>query len=288
MKPPVVYLNGKFVKLENARVSVLDRGFAYGDGLFETMRAYEGTVLRLDLHLERLLRGAKSIYLKLPLDRSELAETVRETRRINGIPNASIRLTITRGVALPGLAINPSATPTIIVYVQPVQPLPRRYYRKGVEVSLFPDSACKIGALPEQIKSCNYLSAILIREMAAANGAFEGILLDGKNRVTEGTVSNIFAVKGGVITTPKPDRYVLPGVTRRIVLDIAKAAGLPTVEKTLKPHDIYRADEVFLTNTGIEILPVTKADGKKIGTGIPGGTTRLLHKYFLKMLEGLS
>ncbi|MFQ5672995.1 MAG: aminotransferase class IV [Nitrospinales bacterium] len=282
---PIVYLNGKFVALKNARVSILDRGFTHGDGLFETMRAYGGRVFRLDLHLQRLFRSAKSIYLPIPLTQAELASAIEKTIRKNRCPEAYVRLTVTRGNHRPGLSINSSVPATVVVYAQPLTPTPRKLYRRGVSIALFPATATRTGGLQTQVKSCNYLSQILIREMAARQNAYEGILLDGKNRITEGAACNIFVVRDGVIKTPRISPSILPGITRRTVLDIAREQRLPCFERILKRDDVYRADEVFLTNSMIEILPVTQADGRHLGNGKPGAITRRLHAAYLKMIE---
>lgn len=281
----LVFLNGFFVDSENARVSVLDRGFCYGDGLFETMRSYNGRIFRLDLHVERLYRSAPLIYLDLPVTRKELTAIVRETLRTNGIQDAIVRLTLTRGESAGGLRINPNAPPTLVVSVRPRDPLPSQMYKDGVNICLISSSAGKIAGLTPQVKSGNYLSRILLREMAAANECQEAILLDEHDRITDGTTSNIFIVRGKVLLTPQINEYVLPGITRHVVLDIARNMNIPYREENLKKEDVYSADEVFLTNTGIEILPVHQADSHVIGDGKPGPLTQLLYQEFLKIVE---
>lgn len=281
----LVFLNGFFVDSENARVSVLDRGFCYGDGLFETMRSYNGRIFRLDLHVERLYRSAPLIYLDLPVTRKELTAIVRETLRTNGIQDAIVRLTLTRGESSGGLRINPKAPPTLVVSVRPVDPLPGQMYKDGVNICLISSSASKIPGLTPQVKSGNYLSRILLREMAATNKCQEAILLDEHDRITDGTTSNIFIVRDKVLLTPQINEYVLPGITRHVVLDIARNMNIPCREQTLTKDDVYSADEVFLTNTGIEILPVQQADNHVIGDGKPGPLTQSLHCGFLKIVE---
>ena len=282
---PIVYLNGKFVALKNARVSVLDRGFTHGDGLFETMRAYGGKVFRLDLHLQRLVRSAKSIDLPMPLPQVELAAAIEKTIRKNRCPEAYVRLTVTRGTHRPGLSMDSSVPATLAIYAEPLTPTPQKLYRRGVSIALFPATATRTGGLQTQVKSCNYLSQIIVRDMAARQNAYEGILLDGKNRVAEGAACNIFLVRDGIVKTPRLSSFVLPGITRQTVLDIAREQGLPCFERILKRDDLYRADEVFLTNSMIEILPVTQADNRKVGNGKPGAITRRLHAAYLKMIE---
>ncbi len=280
----LVFLNGFFVESENARVSVLDRGFCYGDGLFETMRSYHGKIFRLDLHVERLYRSAPLIYLDLPVTRKELIAIARETLRTNGIPDAIVRLTLTRGESAGGLRINPNAPPTLVVNVRPIDPLPSHMYEEGVNI-LISRGASKIPGLSPQVKSGNYLSRILLREMAAISKCQEAILLDEDGRITDGTTSNIFIVRDKVLFTPQINEYVLPGITRHVVLDIARNRNIPYSEQILTKEDVYLADEVFLTNTGIEILPVHQADNHVIGDGKPGPLTQLLYREFLKIVE---
>lgn len=281
----LVFLNGFFVASENARVSIFDRGFCYGDGLFETMRAYKGKVFRLDLHLDRLYQSAPLIYLDLPLTRREMGVIVRETLKINKVSNAIVRLTLTRGESASGLRIDPNTPPTMVVHTRPLERLPEYMYQDGVNISLISSSASKIANLRVQVKSGNYLSHILLREMASANNCQEAILLDENNRITDGTTSNIFMVRDNVLITPQVNEYVLPGVTRHVVLEIARKRGIPCREQILTPQDVYSADEVFLTNTGIELLPVHQADNQVIGDGKPGFLTKMLYREFLKFVD---
>ena len=281
----IVFLNGFFVELKNARVSILDRGFCYGDGLFETLRAYNGKVFRLDLHLERLFSSALLIHLDLPVTRREMGTIVQETLRRNSHSSAMIRLTVTRGESASGLQINPAAPPTLVVFIRPLTLLPAHLYLDGVSITLHPSSACKIIGVPLQVKSGNYLSQILLRKTAETANSMEAILLDDQGRVTEGTSANIFIIHNGILKTPPLSEHVLPGITRQVVLEIARMKGVPCQEESFAPQDIYNADEVFLTNTGVEILPVRQASDIIIGNGKPGRLTRLLHQEFLKIVE---
>lgn len=281
----IVFLNGFFVALKNARVSILDRGFCYGDGLFETMRSYKGKVFRLDLHLERLFSSAPLIYLDLPVTCHEMSAIVRETLRRNNCADAIIRLTVTRGESIPGLRIDPTAPPTLVVFVRPIAPLSEQLYRDGVTITFFPSSACRISGITRQVKSGNYLSQILLRKAAESGSFLEAILLDDEGRVTEGTTTNIFTIHNGVLRTPPLSEYVLPGITRHIVLEIARGKSIPCREENITQQDIYAADEVFLTNTGVEVLPVRQAGDIVIGQGKPGKLTRLLHREFLNTVE---
>ena len=282
MREPIVFINGLFWPQSRAQVSVLDRGFTYGDGLFETLRAYGGVVFRLEDHLDRCFRSARHIFLELPMTRQELCTVVCETLKRNLLSDAIIRLTVTRGEQEPGLAIAPETSPTVVVHVRPFEALPGYSYEKGVRVSLFHNSAPRVGGINCQIKSCNFLSQIVLQERARKEGVFEGIMIDSNKRIADGTSSNIFIVKNGILKTPALTEFVLPGVTRQVVLELAASLNISHEEQDLMVDDVYRADEVFLTNTRIEILPVQQADRQVIGTGTPGLVTRRLRALFLK------
>ena len=279
---PVVYLNGFFVPLEDAKVSILDRGFTYGDAIFETLRSYDGKVYRLTDHLKRLYENAQRIHLDIPLTQKEIEAVIHATLKANRNPEAYIRLTVSRGEGNPGLLIDPDQLPTLIVLVMPFKPIPAQLYRDGVTVALFENAAQKTSGLTRQVKSCNYLSQILVRESAERKQAREGILLDADGYITEGTTSNIFIVKDGQLLTPPINEYVLAGVTRQVVLELARKLGIPFSERPLSRSELYDADEAFLTNTSIEILPVTRADHSLIGAGVPGDITNSLRQAFLK------
>ncbi len=284
MNEPVVYLNGLFVPLSSAKVSILDRGFAYGDGLFETMRAYKGRVFRLNDHIERLVGSLRLVGIELPATEKELRCAIQQTLEKNACPDSILRMTVSRGEQDAGFTIDPEASPTLVIQPRPLQPLPGEWYEEGIDVALFPGSAVKISGLARQVKSCNFLSYILIREQARQKGAVEGILMDDHHRITEGTTSNIFVVKDGVLKTPELNQYILPGITRQVVLEIAVEQGIPAFEASLTSEDIFQADEVFITNSAIELVAVKKADAKTIGAGKPGEITRYLHREYLKHL----
>ena len=282
---PIVYLDGKFVPLSQAKVSILDRGFSYGDALFETLRVYSGKIFRLDLHLNRLERGADCIFLKLPESRERIEEIIYETFNRNQGADAVIRITVTRGKGLPGKLWQDDCSPTLLVHVRPYQASPEEWYRKGVPVSLIPNSAARLGGVSEQIKSANYLSQVLARKQANDRQSVEGVMINERGEVCDGTISNVFLVEKGQLSTPAVNGYVLAGVTRQVVLELAGKAGVPTLERAVSPDEIVKADEVFLTNTGWEILPVTRVDGKTLGTGQPGPLTRTLQEKFRKSVE---
>ncbi len=282
---PIVYLNGKFVPLADAKVSILDRGFCYGDALFETMRVYSGKIFRLDLHLDRLERGADRIFLKLPESRERIQEILYETFNRNQGADAVIRLTLTRGEGVLGKLWQADTSPTLSVYVRPYCGPPDEWYQNGVPISLIPNSAAKLGGLQEQIKSANYLSQILARKQAEDQNSVDGIMINEQGEVCDGTISNIFAVKEGVLSTPAVNGYVLAGVTRQVVLKLATETGTVCRERPLTAEDILQGDELFLTNTGWEILPVTRVDGKTVGSGQPGPLTQALSREFRKCVD---
>lgn len=286
MAVPTVFLNGLFMPLPSAHVSVVDRGFSYGDGLFETMRSYGGNIFRLDAHLERLIQSLDLIYLKVPMTAGEMKSAVGETLIRNGQLDCMIRLTVSRGEQQTGFHIDPESAPTLVIIVRTLEALPKEWYERGIPVSLFPSTAPKAGGLKRSIKSCNYLTSILIREQARRNNSVEGIMMDDRGLITEGTTSNVFIVKNKTLKTPEINEHILPGITRQAVLDIAAQKGIPVALESLTAEDIYHAEEVFITNSRIEILPVQSADDRTIGRGCPGPVTQFLHGEFLKSVEG--
>jgi len=282
----IVFLNGLFLPLSKACVSVVDRGFSYGDGLFETMRSYDGKIFRLDAHLKRLYQSLDDIYIDVPMTVGEMNSAVGETLVKNGQLDCMIRLTVSRGEQPAGFHIHPEMTPTLVIIVRPLEALPKDWYEQGVKISLFPSTAQKVGGLARSIKSCSFLSNIIVRELAHRRNSMEGVMIDDQGHVTEGTTSNVFIVKEGTLRTPEINGTILPGITRQAVLDIADRLGIPVALKALTAEDIYHAEEVFITNSRIEILPVRRVDDWSIGEGSPGPVTRLLHAEFLKSVEG--
>jgi len=285
MPTPLIYLNGLFWPLDKANISVLDRGFAYGDGLFETFRAYSKEVFRLEDHLDRLFHSAHLIFLELPMTRSEIRSAIYTTMELNRLSDSIIRLTATRGEQDSGINIDHDSPPTIVIQARPVKAIPETAYEKGIAISLFKNSALSTQGVPNQIKSCNYLSHIILREKALKEGSFEGILLDHNNNVTEGTISNIFIIKNNELRTPLLNEFVLRGVTRQAVLDLALANNISCKEEKITEKELYEADELFITNSGIEILPVCKVNRCKFRDGKPGLMTKYIHKLFLKSFE---
>ena len=286
MENSIVYLNGLYTYLGNANISILDRGFCYGDGLFETMRACKGKVFRLENHIERLFESLPLIFLDLPMTPEEVKGVINETLARNNIKNALIRLTVTRGINLPSFQIDPETPPTLVVYVRSHAALSQAVYRKGVQINLITAEAPGLPGIKRGLKTCNYLSNILVREISRRMGSIEGVMVDPVLGITEGATSNLFIVKDGILKTPTINKYVLEGVTRKVVLEIAKDHKVPVDECMLTAEDVLNADEVFITNSGIDIVPVVRVDNTYIGNKKPGILTSFLRDEFLKCVEG--
>ena len=285
MQDSIVYLNGLFTPLENAKVSILDRGFCYGDGLFETMRVCNGKVFRLGQHIERLFSSLPLIFLDLPMTPEEVKAVVQETQARNKYKNAIIRLTVTRGIGSSNFQIDSEVSPTLVIHTRPHHSLPKAVYRKGVQITLLTMRASGLPKVKRGLKTCNFLANILVREISMRTGSMEGIIVDPDIGVTEGATSNLFIVKHGVLKTPAVNGLVLDGITRRVVIEIARNHKIPIEEGSLMPEDILTADEVFITNSGIDIVPVIRVDGTGIGNKKPGILTCFLQDEFLKGIE---
>ena len=280
-----IYLNDRFVPQEEAVVSVFDHGFLYGDGVYETMRSYQGRTLQLSEHLARLERSASRIHLDLPLSLVRLAELIRESLVRNRLQDAYLRVTVSRGAGEIGLEPSLCKTPTLVIIAKPFQPSPEAFYAEGVTVSVVRTRRNLPEAVPPQIKSLNFLNNILAKIEATAAGAHEGIMLNQREELTEGTTSNLFLVQAGRLRTPSLDCGILDGITRGLVLRLAEELTIPTEETRLGVKDLYRAEECFLTNTRQELLPVTGVDGHRLGDGRPGTLTRRLHALFRARLD---
>ena len=275
-----VYINGKYFDKADARISVFDHGLLYGDGVFEGIRVYNGRVFRLREHVERIYESAKHIALEIPLAPEQVAEAVARTVQINDKKDGYIRLIVTRGAG--GLGLDPRKTtdPQVIIIVDDISMYPRELYENGLEVITSSYIRPHANALSPRIKSLNYLNNILAKIEAVRAGCFEAIMLNGNGEVAECTADNIFLVKRGVLKTPPANAGILEGITRAVVMELAVAARVPLQETALTRHDVYSADECFLTGTGAEIIPVVKCDGRVLGTGKPGPITRQLRERF--------
>ena len=278
----LIYLNGKFVPEEQATVSVFDHGFLYGDGVFEGIRAYDGRVFRLEDHVQRLFDSAKAIMLNIPLTEEEMCQAILETLRKNNLRNAYIRPIVSRGYGDLGLDPNKCPKPSVIIIAVEWGAMYGDLYEVGltaVSVSVRRNSP---DSLPPNIKSLNYLNNILAKIEANIKGGNEAIILDSRGLVSEGSGDNIFVIKDGQISTPHTINN-LKGITRAAVMDLAEIRGNPIQEKELGLFDLYTADEVFVTGTAAEVAPVTKVDGRIIGTGKPGPITKELMAAFKEL-----
>ena len=271
-----IYLNGKLVPQEEARVSVFDHGFLYGDGVFEGIRVYDGNLFRMKEHIDRLYESAKSIALRIPLTPDEMTRATLATVAANAKRDAYIRLVVSRG---PGdLGIDPAkcARPTVVIIVTSIVLYPAELYEKGIALATTSVRRIPMQCLDPRIKSLNYLNNVLAIIDAKKAGAIEGVMLNVQGRVAECTADNIFIVKNGWLKTPPELEGALGGITRAAVLDIARKTDISCSETRMGLHDLYNADECFLTGTGAEVMPVTAVDGRQIGEGKPGKTTQRL------------
>lgn len=276
----LIYLNGVWLPKSEARISVYDHGFLYGDGIFESLRAYNGHIFMLEEHLERLEHSACAIKLELPFTRKKLEKLLYESLSRNNLQNARIRLTISRGEGELGLDMSLCPKPTVVVMSFEFSGYPEKMYEQGLSAAIVITRRISPEALNPAIKSLNFLNNILAKEEAKIKGAKEALMLNTKGQLTEGTTSNLFWVSNNTLKTPALKCGLLPGVTRRLVLDVARQNKLDVVEGGFTPIELLSADEAFLTNTSLEIMPLVKVDDKLIGNGAPGKITKKLHASF--------
>src|SRR5437773_5172179 len=269
-----VYIDGKFYDQEKAKVSVFDHGLLYGDGVFEGIRAYHGRVFKLKEHLDRLFCSAKAILLEIPMSPTDVLKAVLETCRRNRLRDGYIRLVVTRGVGTLGLNPNRCKNPSVIIIADKIQLYPPAMYERGMEIVTVATTRNLHNAVNPAIKSLNYLNNILAKIEANIAGVEEAIMLNAEGFVAECTGDNIFILKNGQLLTPPLSAGALYGITRGVVIEMAREAGIPVSEPNLTRYDLFNADEWFLTGTGAEIIPVTKIDGRVIGSGKPGSITR--------------
>lgn len=276
----VVYLNGEFVPKEEAKINVYDHGFLYGDGAFEGIRVYSNKVFKLREHVARLYRSAKSLLITLPISEEEMVEAVLETVRKNGISDGYIRINICRGVGL-GLDPRVCKEATIMVAADKLSLYPREMYERGLNVATVSTRVPPAQSLEPRIKSLGkYVCNIQAKLEANRVGAGEGLMLNVEGYVAEATGDNIFLVKGGKLITPPAHAGILEGITRETVMDLARESGIVVEETMITLHDVYTCDECFLTGTAAEVIPVVNVDGRIIGSGEPGETTKKLIEAF--------
>ncbi len=276
----IIYLDGKYVPEEEAVVSVFDHGLLYGDGIFEGIRAYHNRVFKLSEHLERLYESARTIILEIPISEAEMQEVVLETLRRNNLRDAYIRLVVTRGKGDLGLDPRRCKVATVFCIAASIQLYPEELYERGLEMVTVATRRNIPEACNPRVKSLNYLNNIYAKIEANLAGVPEAIMLNQEGYVAEATGDNIFLVKKGKLITPPVYVGLLEGVTRNAVMDLARARGIEVQEKVFTRHDMYNADEFFLTGTAAELIPCVKVDGRPIGTGQPGPLFQsLLHDF---------
>jgi branched-chain amino acid aminotransferase len=280
-----IFLNAKLVPPHRAVLSVYDHGFLYGDGIYETFRSYGGVIFRLDQHLSRLQHSARLIHLKLPYGLAKLRTSLYQTLAANRLSNAALRMTISRGVGELGLDPDLCARPTIVITARVFNGYPKVLYNRGVAATVVSIRRLGSDTLDPRIKSTNFLNNILAKIEAKRAGADEGLMLNREGYLTEGTTSNLFLVKKSRLYTPSPRAGLLEGITRQVVLELAGTMGIPTKESFLTPKDLLRADECFLTNTSMEIMPVRKIGKVPIGHGTPGPITLELREAFKDLVR---
>ena len=276
----LIYIDGEFLPKAEAKVSVFDHGLLYGDGVFEGIRSYNGRVFKLDEHLERLYDSAKSIMLQIPIPIETMKERVLETLRLNHLTEAYIRLVVTRGVGDLGLDPDKCPTPSIIIIADKIVLYPPKFYEEGLEIVTVSIRRNYAEAINPRIKSLNYLNNILAKIEGKQAGAEEVLMLNAEGYVVECSGDNIFWVKNEVLVTPPVHMGILEGVTRNSVIDLAREAGMQVEERVFTRHDLYIADEIFLTGTAAEVIPVVKVDQRVIGDGQPGKVTQKLIAAF--------
>jgi branched-chain amino acid aminotransferase len=275
-----VYVNGDFVPAAEARISVFDHGFLYGDGVFEGIRVYGGTVFRLQQHLERLYHSALCLMLDIPMAPEAMQDAIVETVRRRGLPNQYVRVVVSRGTGDLGLDPRLCPQPSVIIIADTIALYPQRYYTEGLELVTVATRRMSSEALDPRIKSPNYLNNIMAKIEAQQAGAIEGVMLNAQGYVAECTADNLFALRRGCLHTPAVAAGALQGVTRDSVLEMARELGLETAESFLTRYDLYTADECLMTGTGAEIVPVVRIDGRRIGTGVPGPVTARIREAF--------
>lgn len=279
-----VFVNGRFLRASEARISIFDRGFLYGEGFFETLRAYRGRVFRLDDHIERLQTSVRLIGLPLPRNRYRIEGAIGQLLQLNRLSNARVRIIVSRG---PDPGPRKKAPSANLFITGSRLPSPARIQKTGVAVRESTIRRNPNSPLP-LLKTQNYLESIMAREEARRRGAYEAIFLDGRGNIAEGAMSNIFLVIQRTLITPSLRGPLLPGITRKVVIELAKALGIPVRERIVKPRELREAREVFLTNSLVEVLPVTRIGAEKVGSGRPGPVTRTLQKsYREKVLRTL-
>jgi len=283
--PLKVWIDGKLCDKADAKVSVYDHGTLYGDGVFEGIRVYNGKIFEGDGHVRRLYESARAIRLTIPIAPTELTAAMNETVRANGFTDCYIRLVVTRGVGCLGLNPNKCPRAGVIIIADSIELYPREMYERGMAIITASVTRNHPNAISPRVKSLNYLNNILAKIEAEDAGVPEALMLNHEGNVAECTGDNIFIVRDGTVRTPQTSDGILEGITRGVMLKLCARIGVPCEEKTLQRHDVYVADECFLTGTAAEIVAVTKIDGHGIGTGDVGPVTRKLTDAFRRYVR---
>jgi len=282
----LIYIDGKYYPKSEAKISVYDHGFLYGDGVFEGIRSYGGVVFKLREHIDRLYASARAIMLEIPLTKEEMIEAVLETLRKNRLKDAYIRLVVTRGIGDLGLDPRKCPNPSVIIIAEPaIQLYDKERLEKGISMVISWVRRDAVDATTHEIKSLNYLNSILSKIEANNAGADEALMLDHRGFVCEATGENIVLVKGNTLITPPSSSGALPGITANVIKRIAKEMGLAVIEKDVTPTDLYNADEAFLTGTAAEIIPIREVNKRTIGAGRIGPITRKILERFNEIVR---
>ncbi|WP_169056863.1 branched-chain-amino-acid transaminase [Bacillus pumilus] len=281
-----IFLNDELVKKEDAKISVYDHGFLYGDGVFEGIRVYNGNIFRMKEHLDRLYDSARSIMLNIPYSLEELTEKMIHTVERNGLKDAYIRLVVSRGAGDLGLDPNNCGRANTVIIVEPLAIFPKHLYETGIDIVTVPTRRNRPDVLSPKVKSLNYLNNILVRIEAHMAGVSEALMLNDQGYVAEGSADNVFIYKKGKLYTPPGYIGALEGITRNAIMEIAENLGYEVKEEPFTRHDVYTAEEVFLTGTAAEVIAVVKVDGRTIGEGKPGiHTNKLLEQFRKRVVE---
>ena len=280
-----IWLDGKLLDKENAKISVYDHGLLYGDGVFEGIRIYNGKIFEADAHMDRLYKSAKAIRLTIPISPKELKAAIEQTFKANNFTDCYVRAVVTRGAGYLGLAPNKCPTPSVFIITDTIEMYPKEMYENGMAIITASVIRNHPNALSPRIKSLNYLNNILAKIEAVDAGVPEALMLNHEGNICECTADNVFIVRDGQVQTPGTADGILEGVTRKVMLELCKRNNIACAEKSLQRHDVYVADECFITGTGAEVVPVTKIDGRVIGDGRPGAITRKLIDAFRRYIR---